>query len=260
MKRNERATPNFVSPTAPQPVATPSPARPAPTADSVSAKWRDNLGAWIGVTVLLSAGYALLRIGLANVGMMPLPGAEHSAWSFGVFTLIGGVAFGWLMAWRSSLDERERQGEIDGMVARIEDDAEYIEQLEEKVTELEVRLNNALVNSEREQAAARAAMAETKEYVPAGGTSSAPLPRQLYDDAVLLINLSTDGMKDHAKDKVCKTYGLTSTRWFAARDVLVACKVWQRSNGTTEVLVKHRATALRTLAIYAGMPVSQSDD
>lgn len=255
MKRNDA----FVSAVEPAPV-TATPARPAPTADSVSAKWRDNAGAWIGVTVLLSAGYALLRIFAANAGMMPLPDWQHVAWSFLVFTLVGGVVFGWLMWWRSSLDEKERQMSLDQADAAIKDRDDYINKLEKKIDELEVRLNNELLNSEREQAAARAAMAQTREYVPAGGTSSAPLPRQLYDDAVLLINLSTDGMRDHAKDNVCTKYGLTSTRWFAARDVLVACKVWRRATGSTEVLVKHRATALRTLAIYAGMPVSQSDD
>jgi len=254
MKRNDANT--FVPAVEP----TAAPARPAPTVELVSGKVLDNLWGGVGVAVALSAIYALARIALANLGMMPLPGWQHAAWAGLVFALVGLFAFGALTAWRASLDERERQGDIDSMRDAIDDRDEYIDELEAKVAELEVRLNNALMESQREHAAARAAMAETKEYVPAGGTASEPLPRQLYDDAVLLINLSTDGMKDHAKDKVCRTYGLTSTRWFAARDVLVACKVWRRLNGATDVLVKHRATALRTLAIYAGMPVSQSDD
>ena len=244
----------FVSAVEPAPTpVTATSARPAPTADSVAAKWRDNLGAWIGVTVLLSAGYALLRIGLANVGMMPLPGAEHSAWSFGVFVLIGGVAFGWLMAWRSSLDERERQGEIDGMVARIEDDAEYIEQLEQHVAELRSRLDNALLELQHEQAQARATMAQARQYVPNVSVSDDPVSQRVYDDAVILTERSTRNI-DYSRDKVCADLDWTTTRWYAARDLLVSCGNWQRTGKKTEVLVSNTDVALRNLAIHVGMP------
>ena len=215
MKRHDA----YVPAVEPAPV-TATPARPAPTADSVSAKWRDNLGAWIGVTVLLSAGYALLRIGAANVGIVPLPGAEHSAWSFGVFTLIGGVAFGWLMAWRSSLDERERQGEIDGMVARIEDDAEYIEQLEEKVTEYRSLYENAVRDLAESRAALHQAMGRNsdKYRAPEEETVTASVER----DAQFLLQLMYSGQPAGWQSVTGKYNDWNRKKWEAARDLLEA--------------------------------------
>ena len=247
----------FVSAVEPAPTpVTATSARPAPTADSVAAKWRDNLGAWIGVTVLLSAGYALLRIGLANVGMMPLPGAEHSAWSFGVFTLIGGVAFGWLMAWRSSLDERERQGEIDGMVARIEDDAEYIEQLEERISELNQALSNTrqdlqerMVLQQRYQAQAQ------RTYTPSVEAAEQPVDSSVYRDARLLVERACRN-QPYSKDKVCATFGWTQPQWRAAHQLCQDAGLFRVVNRQTELLVDDLNTALSILDVYVGSSVS----
>lgn len=251
MKRNE----TWVSAVEPAP-GTPSPARPAPTADSVSAKWRDNLGAWIGVTVLLSAGYALLRIGAANVGIVPLPGAEHSAWSFGVFTLIGGVAFGWLMAWRSSLDERERQGEIDGMVARIDDDAEYIEQLEERISELNQTLSNVrqdlaerMVLQQRYQAQAQ------RTYTPSVEAAEQPVDSSVYRDARLLVERACRN-QPYSKDKICAMFGWTQPQWRAAHQLAQDAGLFRVVNRQTELLVDDLNTALSMLDVYAGASVS----
>ena len=249
----------FVSAVEPAPTpVTATSARPAPTADSVAAKWRDNLGAWIGVTVLLSAGYALLRIGLANVGMMPLPGAEHSAWSFGVFVLIGGVAFGWLMAWRSSLDERERQGEIDGMVARIEDDAEYIEQLEERISELNQALSNTrqdlqerMVLQQRYQAQAQ------RTYTPSVEAAEQPVDSSVYRDARLLVERACRN-QPYSKNAICgdgKKPGIfdwTQDRWRAAHQLAQEAGLFRVVGNRTELLVDDLGTALAMMDVYAG--------
>ena len=247
MKRNGA----FVPAVEPAPV-TATPARPAPTADSVAAKWRDNLGAWIGVTVLLSAGYALLRIGLANVGMMPLPGAEHSAWSFGVFTLIGGVAFGWLMAWRSSLDERERQGEIDGMVARIEDDAEYIEQLEEKVTELETKLAYAQRDLQERIVLQQQYQAQKQRtYTPSAQVAEDAVPFSVYDKARQLVERACRNLPA-SKDKVCTTLGWTQSEWREAHQLAQDAGLFRVVGNRTELLVDDLDTALAIMDVYAG--------
>lgn len=247
MKRNDRATPNFVPPTAPTPVATPSPARPAPTADSVAAKWRDNLGAWIGVAVLLSAGYTLLRIGLANVGIVPLPDAEHSAWSFLVFTLIGGVAFGWLMAWRSSLDERERQGEINAMVERIEDDAEYIEHLEAKVTELKLAYANLEDDLAETRRSLHMAMGQASQSYRQPDEEVEPMAER---NAKFLLNLAYRGDK-WGRDHIVRTYdNWTPTMWTEARNLLELAGIVRTVGKATELLKPDYSTAVVALGAY----------
>ena len=243
MKRNGA----FVPAVEPSPV-TATPARPAPTADSVSAKWRDNAGAWIGVTVLLSAGYALLRIGAANVGMMPLPDWQHAAWSLLVFTLIGGAVFGWLMAWRSSLDERERQGEIDGMVARIEDDAEYIDALETSVTEYRSLYENAVRDLADSRAALHQAMGRNsdKYRAPEEETVTASVER----DAQFLLQLMYSG-QPAGWQVVTKTYNdWNRKKWEAARDLLEAAGVVRTVGNQTKPSELTHQAAVSKLGAY----------
>lgn len=215
MKRHDA----YVSAVEPAPV-TATPARPAPTADSVSAKWRDNAGAWIGVTVLLSAGYALLRIGAANVGIAPLPDWQHAAWSLLVFILIGGAVFGWLMAWRSSLDERERQGEINGMVERIEDDAEYIDALEASVTEYRSLYENAVRDLAESRAALHQAMGRNSDRYRA--PEDDPVTASVERDAQFLLQLMYSGQPAGWQSVTGKYNDWNRKKWEAARDLLEA--------------------------------------
>jgi len=250
MKRQDTAAKNWVPNVEPAPAA---PARPAPTVELVSGKVLDNLWGGVGVAVALSAIYALLRIGAANLGMMGLPDWQHAAWAGLVFALTGALAFGALTAWRASLDERERQGDINAMAARIADDDDYIDKLEAKVEELRSRLDSALLELQHEQAQARATMAQSRQFVPAGGTTDEPIDKRTYDDAVILTERSTRNL-DYSRDKVCQELGWTTTRWYAARDVLVECGNWRRDGQKTTVLVSDTHVALRNLAIFAGMP------
>ena len=246
MKRND----TYVSAAEPTPAA---PARPAPTVELVSGKVLDNLWGGVGVAVALSAIYALARIGMANLGIMPLPDWQHAAWAGLVFSLVGLFAFGALTAWRASLDERERQGDIDSMRDAIDDRDEYIDELEAKVAELRSRLDNALLELQHEQAQARATMAQARQYVPNVSISDEPIDQRTYDDAVILTERSTRNL-DYSRDKVCTDLGWTTTRWYAARDLLVSCGNWQRTGKKTEVLVSNTDVALRNLAIHVGMP------
>lgn len=246
MKRNDANT--FV------PAVEPStaPPRPAPTADSVSAKWRDNLGAWIGVSVLLSCLYALARITFANIGMMPLPSLVEAAWSILVFVIIGGVAFGWLMAWRSSLDERERQGEIDAMVARIEDDNEYINALEAKVTELETKLSYAqrdlqerIVYQQQQQAR------QQRTYTPSAQPADEAVPFAVYEKARQLVERACRNLP-YSKDKVCPLLGWSQGEWREAHQVAQNAGIFRVVGNRTELLVDDLETALAIMDVYAG--------
>ena len=260
MKRNDTATTgkNFVPPVEP----TQAPTRPAPTVELVSGKVLDNLWGGVGVAVALSAIYALLRIGLANVGMMPLPGWQHAAWAGLVFALIGVVAFGMLTAWRASLDERERQGDIDSMVERIEDDAEYIESLEERIAAQETTIANLRQDlAERMMLQQRAEMkaAQRATYTPSVEAATEPVDSAIYRDARLLVERACRN-QPYSKDKVCAMFGWSQSQWRAAHQLAQDAAIFRVVGNRTELLVDDLNTALSIMDVYAGFQsVGQTD-
>ena len=257
MKRND----TYVSAVEPEPVRPETPVgaaqiRLAPqTTETVLAVWRNNAGMGIGVFSVLVSGFFIVQIIGGKAGIW------RNVWSdldgtltWLAFSALAGVqAFGWLMIWRSNLDERRMQGELNEAADAVRDRDEYIDELEAKVAELRSRLDNALLELQHEQAQARATMAQARQYVPNVSISDEPIDQRTYDDAVILTERSTRNL-DYSRDKVCTDLGWTTTRWYAARDLLVSCGNWQRTGKKTEVLVSNTDVALRNLAIHVGMP------
>lgn len=245
MKRNDTATTgkNYVPAVEP---AT-APGRAAPTVELVSGKVLDNLWGGVGVAVALSAIYALLRIGMANVGMMPLPDWQHAAWAGLVFALVGLFAFGALTAWRASLDERERQGDINAMAARIEDDNEYIESLEQKIAAMEVERANLIDD-----------LAETRRSLHQAMGQASARYRQPEEDvepeaernAKFLLNLAYRGDK-WGRDHIVRTYdNWTPTMWTDARNLLEIAGIVRTVGRQSELLKPDYSSAVVALSAY----------
>ena len=231
MKRQDTAAKNWVPNVEPTPVPA-APARPAPTVELVSGKVLDNLWGGVGVAVALSAIYALVRIALANIGMMPLPDLQHAAWAGLVFALVGLTAFGALTAWRASLDERERQGDINAMAARIADDDEYIDTLEAKVDEYRRLYENSVQDLAEARAALHQAMGRNSDRYRA--PEQDPVPSSVERDAQFLLQLMYSG-KPAGRKSVTDLYkDWTRPRWEAARDLLEAAGVVRTVGNQTE--------------------------
>lgn len=213
MKRND----TYVSAAEPAPAA---PARPAPTVELVSGKVLDNLWGGVGVSVALSAIYALLRIGAANLGVMGLPDWQHAAWAGLVFVLTGALAFGALTAWRASLDERERQGDINAMASRIADDDEYIDELEAKVEEYRRLYENSVQDLAEARAALHQAMGRNSDRYRA--PEDDPVAPSVERDAQFLLQLMHAGQPAGRKSVTDLYSDWSRPRWEAARDLLEA--------------------------------------
>lgn len=240
MKRND----TYVSAAEPTPAA---PSRPAPTVELVSGKVLDNLWGGVGVAVALSAIYALARIAAANLGIMPLPGWQHAAWAALVFALVGLFAFGALTAWRASLDERERQGDINAMAARIADDDEYIDTLEQKIAAMELERANLIDD-----------LAETRRSLHQAMGQASARYRQPEEDvepeaernAKFLLQLAYRD-KWRGRDYIVKTYdNWTPTMWTEARNLLELAGIVRTVGRETELLKPDYASAVVTLAAY----------
>lgn len=253
MKRND----TYVSAAEPTPAA---PARPAPTVELVSGKVLDNLWGGVGVAVALSAIYALARIALANLGIMPLPDWQHAAWAGLVFSLVGMVAFGALTAWRASLDERERQGEINGMAEALEDRDEYIDELEERIANQEQTIANL-----RQDLAERMIMQQTltrqaqRTYTPSVEAADEPVDSGVYRDARLLVERACRN-QPYSKDKICAMFGWSQGQWRAAHQLAQDAGLFRVVGNRTELLVDDLNTALSIMDVYAGFQsVGQTD-
>lgn len=244
MKRQDTAAKNWVPNVEPAHAA---PARPAPTVELVSGKVLDNLWGGVGVAVALGAIYALLRIGAANLGMMQLPSWQHAAWAGLVFSLVGLFAFGALTAWRASLDERERQGDINAMAARIADDDEYIDTLEAKIAAMELERANLIDD-----------LAETRRSLHQAMGQASARYRQPDEDvepeaernAKFLLQLAYRD-KWRGRDYIVKTYdNWTPTMWTEARNLLELAGIVRTVGRETELLKSDYSSAVVALAAY----------
>lgn len=240
MKRND----TYVSAAEPTPAA---PARPAPTVELVSGKVLDNLWGGVGVAVALSAIYALARIALANLGMMGLPDWQHAAWAGLVFALTGALAFGALTAWRASLDERERQGDMNAMVARIADDDDYIETLEKKIAAMELERANLIDDLAETRRSLHQAMGQASARYRQPEEEVEP---EAERNAKFLLQLAYRD-KWRGRDYIVKTYdNWTPTMWTEARNLLELAGIVRTVGRETELLKPDYASAVVTLAAY----------
>ena len=232
------------------------PQRQAPTTqESVNAKWKDNAGMWIGVFVVLVGAQWIVWLALNVIGWSatwypPLMAIQQ--WSIFAF-FAGSIAFGWLMMWRSALDEREKQGAYLAMQAEIDELAAELEEADTENADLRMRLDRAQVELREQYTQMQGVMAQQRQFVPQAPAASAEkIPAALYRDATFLAELSYTPPYEYARDKVMFKHGWGKDRWYAARDVLVAAGIWRMGNKTTEKVVEQRATAMAMLALYAG--------
>lgn len=244
----------WVSAEAPQPTA-PAPAtRPAPTVELVSGKVLDNLWGGVGVAVALSAGYALVRILLANLGMMPLPSLVDVAWALVAFVLVGALAFGMLTAWRASLDERERQGELDGLREDREAMQADIDELVSELAEYKRLYQNAQDDIAEMRRSLHASMANASQRYR---QPEQEVEAEAERNAKFLLQLAYRGEK-WGRDRIVQTYdNWTPTMWTEARNLLELAGIVRTVGRTTELLKPDFATAVVALAAYCH--VDQSD-
>lgn len=224
MKRNDADT--FVAPVVPA-------TRPAPTVELVSGKVLDNFYGGVGAAVALSAGYALLRIILANLGIMALPSLVEAAWAVVAFALVGLLAFGSLTAWRASLDERERQGELDGLREDRGLMLADIEELAAQVAEYRRLYENAVNDLAEARAALHQALGRNSDRYRAPEAN--PVAASVERDAQFLLQLM------HSKQpagwqSVTRTYNdWNRDRWEAARDLLESAGVVRTVGNQTKL-------------------------
>lgn len=232
------------------------PQRPAPaTGESVKAKWLDNFGMWIGVTVMLISAQWMMWLALNVIGWSDTwypPMTALQQWS--IFSIIVGAAsWGRLMAWRSALDEREKQGAFLAMQAEIDELVAELQEADIENADLKMRLDRAQIDLREQYNQMQGVMAQQRQFVPQAPSASAEkIPANLYRDAAFLAELSYTPPYEYARDKVMSKHGWGKDRWYAARDVLVEAGIWRMGNKTTEKVVEQRATALAMLALYAG--------
>lgn len=247
-RHNVTSAPNFVAAHEPAP-------RSAPSNDAVSAKWKDNAGVWIGTFAALMGAQVIVFLALYVIGWHDTwypPWSALQQWAVFSFAL-GMILFGLLMAWRSSLDEREKAGELMYWQGLVEQAQADLEEAAARIEELQQRLDMAQVELRDQYVQMQVAMRSAKQFVPeAPAASSEPVPIAIYRDAALLASLSLTPGMEYSRDKVCRKYSWTTSRWYAARDLLVAANVWAKGDKTTEILAQSRPAGLAMLSLYAG--------
>ena len=123
---------------------------------------------WIGVFVVLVGAQwivwlVLNVIGWSDTWYPPLMAIQQ--WSIFAF-FAGAIAFGWLMMWRSALDEREKQGAYLAMQAEIDELAIALEEAEEENADLRLRLDREQVDLKEQYVQMQGVMAQPRPFVP----------------------------------------------------------------------------------------------
>lgn len=248
-KHNVTSAPNFVSAAEPA-------RRPAPTPDAVSAKWKDNLGVWIGASVVLVSLQLIGTIVLHAVGWRD---TWYPSWpafqQWGMFSLlVGAVLFGLLMMWRSSLDERTEKGTVDMYKRTIKELSAELEEANDTITSLTVALNNTRQDlQERIALQQRYQARQEQTYTPAVmREAETSVPRQTYMDARLLVERACRN-QPYSKDKMVATHdGWTQQRWRDAHKLACDAGIFRTVGNRTELLVDDINTALSMMDVYAG--------
>ena len=250
MKRNEA----YVS--AAEPTAPAQATRPAPTTDSVSAQWRDNLGMGIGVFSVLVSGFFIAQIVGGKFGLWLNFWTDiDTTPTWIAFSFLAGVqAYGWLMAWRSSIDEIERQNTInilrDNEKAMLAD----INALTASRDEYKRLYQNAQDDIAEMRRSLHASMASASQRYR---EPEQEIEAEAERNAKFLLQLAYRGEK-WGRDRVVQTFdNWTPTMWTEARNLLELAGIVRTVGRTTELLKPDYATAVVALAAYCH--VDQSD-
>ena len=210
---------------------------------------------WIGVTV----GVICVRVAAQILGHLlrivasPWPG-DIRIWLVLAIAL-GGIAFGALMMWRTSLDEREQAGEMLELLEAAEQAEAALEEAETQIAQLTAQLARA---QEAEQKATmllhRAHQAATPAYVAPERPAEDFTVDNIYEDARMLVKLATTGQR-FAKDFMGSEHGWPQGRWRAAHQLVTESGIWRTEARATILNVTDQATALSHLARYCGQNV-----
>lgn len=211
--------------------------KPPDTPRTVLAKWLDNAGAGIGTMALVG-----VLAWTASGGNW----AVVAAWALP----LGIAAFGALMVARSALDEVFSYSDYRAMLADIED---LRQQLEDGETEHDeecdrlttrIRVLQADLNAERQRNWDRHAgpRSHSAIEIPTEPTE----PDLVRDDAEKLLERAFGG-NPWGKDAMRQYNNMTSTRWWAARDLLIARGIVARGKNQTVLLQPTLTDALSAL-------------
>ena len=210
---------------------------------------------WIGVTVgIICVRVAAQILGhLLRIVASPWPG-DILIWLV-LAVALGGIAFGALMMWRTSLDEREQAGEMLELLEAAEQAEAALEEAETQIAQLTAQLARA---QEAEQKATmllhRAHQAATPAYVAPERPAEDFTGDNIYEDARMLVKLATTGQR-FAKDFMGSEHGWPQGRWRAAHQLVAESGIWRTESRATILNVTDQATALSHLARYCGQNV-----
>lgn len=199
------------------------------TVGGVLAVWLQNFGGGLGAATL--AGVLCWQMGLEA--------GAAARWAL----LAGAVVFGGLMVLRSAIDEIVDVADYRRLIGDLEAAEEQVELLEQQNASLRRDLHAAETYGAYRAARPGVVVQDRNgEPMPA----AAPLPE--VNDAKTLIQRHFDDGKWPAKDRMNVLLGWSSTRWFAARDVLQAHGIIASQGRNTVVLVGSLAEALAVLS------------
>ena len=265
MKRKDANT--FVPAVEPEPVRPETPVgaaqiRLAPqTTETVLAVWRNNAGMGIGVFSVLVSGFFIVQIigGKAGIWRNIWTDLDGTLTWLAFSALAGVHAFGWLMIWRSNLDERRMQGELNEAADAVKDRDEYIDKLEERIAAQETTIANLRQDlAERMMLQQRAEMkAAQRTYTPSVESAEQPIDSAIYRDARLLVERACRN-QPYSKYAICgdgKKPGIfdwTQDRWRAAHQLAQDAGLFRVVGNRTELLVDDLNTALSVIDVYAG--------
>lgn len=203
--------------------------KPPLTAGAVLAVWLQNAGGGIG--------------GAVAVGVVAWQVGADAATGLRWAAAVGGLLFAALMVLRSAIDEIVDWSDYRAMLADMDALEEANGNLEKRCAALQRDLHAAETYAPYQAARPGAVRTDRNgEPMPA----AAPAPE--VADAKTLIQRHFDDGKWPAKDRMNSLLGWSSTRWFAARDVLAAHQIIASQGRNTVVLVGSLAEALAALS------------
>lgn len=203
----------------------------------------------IGVFCVLVSGFFIAQVIGGKFGIV------RNFWSdldgtltWVAFSFLAGVhAFGWLMIWRSSLDERARQGELDQAADAISDRDEYIDKLEAEVDKLRLAYANLEDDLAETRRSLHMAMGQASQRYRQPDEEVEPIAER---NAKFLLNLAYRGDK-WGRDHIVRTYdNWTPTMWTEARNLLELAGIVRTVGKATELLKPDYSTAVVALGAY----------
>lgn len=203
--------------------------KPPMTVGNVLAVWLQNAGGGIG--------------GAVAVGVVAWQVGADAATGLRWAATIGGLLFAGLMVLRSAIDEIVDWSDYKAMIADMEALEEQNDVLEQRCAALQRDLHNAETYGAY-RAARPGVVVQDRNGEPMPVRPPAP---ELNDARTLIQRHFSDG-RWPAKDRMNELLGWSSTRWFAARDVLLAHGIVASQGRNTIVQVASLAEALAALS------------